>query len=86
MSEKTPLLLACSSCAHVWVGYWFPMRAASIGRMAIRCPYCDATRKQIFIAGKDDIPRYREQLVAELARLDRKAVAALLRPDGSESP
>lgn len=85
MSEKAPLLLACSSCGHIWAGYWLPMRAEVVGRMAIRCPYCDATRKQIFIARKDEIPRYRDQLRAELRRLDRDA-AAPPRSDESEAP
>lgn len=85
MSEKTPLLLACASCEHVWPGYWLPMRADAVGRMAIRCPYCDATRKQIFIARKDDIPRYREQLLAELQRLDRVTNPSV-QPGESEAP
>lgn len=83
MSERAPLLVFCEDCQHIWPAIWLPAPISAMGTLRrMPCPNCAAPAKRVSVARQDDIPRYRQQLLAELRRLD---CAPILPPRSDES-
>lgn len=75
-ADKSPMLIHCRTCGHVWPFIWTPCLAANIARHRNpACPVCGARGKQLVMASKEagHLGLYVQFLERELERARKEA-------------
>jgi transcription elongation factor Elf1 len=85
---RSPMLIACRQCNHVWPVVWMPCSATLLGKVssaARYCPWCGNTKKSdIRMANVSDIDRYAAWLETELMRARAEAMSYARAEDAAD--